>query len=325
MGERRADRILARLTIAGELRHTTGVDDHFVAFVDLLARDLDESPATAAEMAAYARLSRFHFERVITGVAGESPTRFRQRVLLERAAYRMIVTDSGLLDLAVEAGYSSHEAFTRAFRRAYGTVPSTWRRRPGGFRIDAPNGVHFHPPAGLRLPARHRMDGVDLILRMVDHHIWLVGELVDRAARLSDEQLDDPFSGPVEDIDGESMRWALSRLIGQMEMWSAAMLDREYDFGVEVGESVTSMRRRLDRVGAEFRARVGEVAEDERFDETFVEAFSPEPVVLTYGGMVAHVLTFAAHHRLLVVSKLREFGVTDLGFGDPKLWPGAPQ
>lgn len=38
--------------------------------------------------------------------------------------------------------------------------------------------------------------------------------------------------------------------------------------------------------------------------------------------MVANVLTFAAHHRILVVSKLREFGITDLGFGDPKQWLG---
>jgi hypothetical protein len=43
-------------------------------------------------------------------------------------------------------------------------------------------------------------------------------------------------------------------------------------------------------------------------------------MVMTYGAMVAHVLTFAAHHRLLAVSKLREFGITDLGWGDPKPW-----
>jgi AraC family transcriptional regulator len=296
------------------------VTDRFVAFVDRLGADLDTMPTRAEDMAAAAHLSRFHFERVIMAIAGESPTRFRARILLERAAHRMTTTDATLLDIAVEAGYSSHEAFTRAFRREYGVAPSVWRRRPARFRIASPNGVHFHPPGGLRLPARHRMDSMDLVVEMVEHHVWVVDHLVDRAAGLTDEQLDDPFDGMVEGIDGESVRWALSRLIGQMAMWCAAMADREYDFAVERHESVASMRRRLATTGPDFVTQVREVADEGRFDETFVDAFAPEPVVMTYGAMVAHVLTFAAHHRLLAVSKLRQFGITDLGWGDPKPW-----
>ena len=42
--------------------------DHFAAFVDRLAADLDAVPARAEEMAAAAHLSRFHFERVISSV-----------------------------------------------------------------------------------------------------------------------------------------------------------------------------------------------------------------------------------------------------------------
>ncbi len=106
-----------------------------------------------------------------------------------------------------------------------------------------------------------------------------------------------------------------------MAMWCAAMADREYDFAVERHESVASMRRRLagDRPGVR-RTRCARWLGEGRFDETFVDAFAPEPMVMTYGAMVAHVLTFAAHHRLLAVSKLREFGITDLGWGDPKPW-----
>jgi AraC-like DNA-binding protein len=299
---------------------TAAPEDRFVAFVDRLSADLDAIPGRAAELAADAHLSRHHFERVIFAIAGESPTRFRARVLLERAAYRMTVTDATLLDIAVEAGYSSHEAFTRAFRREFGTAPSTWRRRPAKFRIAAPNNVHFHPPAGLRLPGRQKMTGMDLVVEMVEHHVWLIDQLVARAAGLTDEELDRPFEAPVEGIDGDSLRWMLSRLIGQMGMWCAAMDDAEYDFAVERHESVASMRQRIAVTGPAFAAQVGEVAAEGRFDETFVEAFSPEPVVLTYGAMVAHVLTFAAHHRLMAVTRMRELGISDLGFGDPKTW-----
>ncbi len=296
------------------------MDDHFAAFVERLAADLDDVPLQAVELAAQAHLSRHHFERVIAAVGGETPTRFRTRVLLERAAYRMITTDATLLDLAVQAGFSSHEAFTRAFSREYGEAPSRWRRSPRGFRIAAPSDVHFHPPGGLRLPARHRMGSMDVVVEMVEHHVWLVGRLVERAAGLDDAQLDEPLTGPLADVDGDSLRWALSRLVGQMGMWNAAVTDRGYDFAVELDEPVASIRQRLASTGPEFVAQVRRYAADERFDETFVDAFSPQPVVLSYGAMVAHVLTFAAHHRLLAVARLRELGVTDLGLGDPKQW-----
>ncbi len=299
--------------------------DYFAEFVDRLAADLDAAvTAQATDLAADAHLSRFQFERVIAAVAGESPTRFRGRVLMERAAHRMIVTDDTLLEIATAAGFTSHEAFTRAFRRAYGLAPSTWRRHPTRYQLEAASGVHFHPPGGLRIPARQRMDGVDLLESMVTHHVWVVEQLVDRAGQLTDEELDTRLRSRVEGIDGDSLRWVLSRLIGQMGMWCAAMNDAEYDFAVEERETVAAMRQRLAATGPQFVGHVQAVAAEGGFDETFVEAFSPKPMVMTYGAMVAHVLTFAAHHRLLAVARLRELGVTDLDLADPKYWLTQP-
>ena len=40
--------------------------------------------------------------------------------------------------------------------------------------------------------------------------------------------------------------------------------------------------------------------------------------------MIAHVLTFAAHRRTLVVLALDEAGIKDLGWGDPMKWVAAP-
>ena len=39
-------------------------------------------------------------------------------------------TDTGILDIALQYGFSSHEAFTRSFRNAYGITPSAYRRCP---------------------------------------------------------------------------------------------------------------------------------------------------------------------------------------------------
>lgn len=40
-------------------------------------------------------------------------------------------TETGILDIALQYGFSSHEAFTRAFKEAYGITPSEYRRHPG--------------------------------------------------------------------------------------------------------------------------------------------------------------------------------------------------
>ena len=276
--------------------------DTFATFVDSLADSLDDHEADGEDLAARAHLSRFHFDRVVSSVSGETPARLRRRVLLERAAFRLLTRRSTVLDVALEAGYSSNEAFTRAFRRAYGVGPAAWRSSPGPIQLDAPNGVHFHPPGGLRLPPRDEVSSMDLMQRMVEHHVWLVGEIVGHAATLTDEQLDAAIELSVEGVDDEpTLRSLLSRLVGQMDMWNAAMGSRAYDFSVEQEESIASIRRRLRAAGPAFLDRAREVIVANRLDETFVDATCDPPQVFTYGGMLAHVLTFAAHRRTLAI------------------------
>jgi AraC-like DNA-binding protein len=297
----------------------TTSSDTFARFVDTLASNLDDHDADGAALAARAYLSRFHFDRVVSAAAGETPARFRRRVLLERSAYRLVTSDRGVLEIAVEAGYSSNEAFTRAFRRAYGTGPSSWRTSPQQIHLDTPNGVHFHPPSGLRLPAQTKVTSMDLIIKMVEHHVWLLGEMVDRASTLSDDQLDATLGTGIED-DLPSMRSLLSRLIGQMDMWNCALAMRDYDWSQESREAIDAMRSRLAEVAPLFVAHVREVAEQGRLDETFVDALCEPAEVYTYGGMIAHVLTFAAYRRTLVVGALDAAGIPELGWGDPMKW-----
>lgn len=73
--------------------------DSFHDFVDQLADALEDGAAansTGEDWAARLHFSRFHFDRMISSVAGEPPGAFRRRILLERAAYRMITTRAPL-------------------------------------------------------------------------------------------------------------------------------------------------------------------------------------------------------------------------------------
>jgi AraC-like DNA-binding protein len=305
--------------------HMPTAVDHFTRFVNVLAESLDDHEATAEELASRLYLSRFHLDRIVASVAGEPPARFRRRVLLERAAYRLLTTDKSILDVAVEAGFGSHEAFTRAFTKAYGVGPSRWRKQPTGIRLQAPSDVHFHPPGSIRLPARTKVTAMDLLTKMVEHHVWLTGRIIECASQLSEDQLDELIELNVEDDpDPSTLRRLMSRLVGQLGMWNAALANREYDWSVERHESIDSMRSRLAEEGPTYLGHVRKVTEQGRLDDTFVDALLEPVEVFTYGGMIAHVLTFAAHRRTLAVLALDRHGVSDLGWGDPMRWVAEP-
>ncbi len=118
----------------------------------------------------------------------------------------------------------------------------------------------------------------------------------------------------------QTLRSLLSRLVGQMDMWNCAVANRPYDWSVEEHEELDAMRDRLARVAPAFHTEVQDAIANSRLDETFVNALCEPAEVYTYGGMIAHVLTFAAHRRTLVVLALKKAGVEDLGWGDPMRW-----
>ncbi|MEC5396257.1 AraC family transcriptional regulator [Uliginosibacterium sp. H1] len=87
-------------------------------------------PLCLDELAEVAHMSRFHFERVFADYAGETPLARVRRLRLLDARNRIERGFEGsLLDLALDCGYTSAEAFSRAFRAAHGMPPSRVPRR----------------------------------------------------------------------------------------------------------------------------------------------------------------------------------------------------
>jgi AraC family transcriptional regulator len=108
-----------------------------------VASHLDEALALEA-MAAQAGLSPFHFHRVFRGMVGETPLELTRRLRLERAAWRLRDKERAVTEIAFDAGYETHEAFSRAFRVSYAESPTAFRRRRRArIQLAAPGGVHF--------------------------------------------------------------------------------------------------------------------------------------------------------------------------------------
>jgi len=87
---------------------------------------LDEELALdrLAELAGY---SSCHFHRIFRGVVGESADDYVRRLRMERAAQSLRFRRRSVLEVALDAGYGSHEAFTRAFVRCFGVTPSEFQ------------------------------------------------------------------------------------------------------------------------------------------------------------------------------------------------------
>lgn len=130
-----------------------------------------DAALTPAALAGIAGFSLHHFHRIFRGVTGEAMESYVRRLRLERAARRLRTGSTEILSVALEAGYSSHEAFTRAFQGHFGCVPSVWRGAV------APPVVLLAPPevAVRRYPA---VSGVAL------RHVGPWGELGPLYARL---------------------------------------------------------------------------------------------------------------------------------------------
>lgn len=90
--------------------------------------EADLSVNTLSEIAHF---SAFHFHRQFTAYVGVPVARYVQLMRLRRAAHRLAAgTEYSVLDASLDAGFSSPEAFSRAFRRDFGMTPSTFRQQP---------------------------------------------------------------------------------------------------------------------------------------------------------------------------------------------------
>jgi AraC-like DNA-binding protein/effector-binding domain-containing protein len=84
---------------------------------------------TLSKLAAAMDRSLFHVHRTLRAALGETPKQFTLRLRLDRAAGALVSSRRSILDIALECGFESHEAFCRAFRKRFRMSPSAYRRQ----------------------------------------------------------------------------------------------------------------------------------------------------------------------------------------------------
>ena len=236
--------------------------DRLRDLIDLVLGSLDEPGADGRALARRAHFSRDHLDRLLAAATGESPVALRRRLLLERAAWQLRAgAATRRRPRAPRATARSPRSRARSRARTGAAERVRGLGRP--VELEAPNGIHFHAPAGLLIPARARTvpDPVlarDLSARLVAGHLARVRELLEAAGRLPAEALERPLRPGfvVVWFEGEEASAAVmaERLVFTLEVWVAAM----------AGRAVPRARRRA-AAGA-LRARRAGVRADRALD-----------------------------------------------------------
>ncbi|MFJ6480010.1 MULTISPECIES: AraC family transcriptional regulator [unclassified Streptomyces] len=95
--------------------------------VEHIEHRLDQ-PIDAAELARIAVTSEYHFRRLFSALAGMPLSEYIRRRRLTVAGAEVLGGERTLLEIAVRYGYTSGEAFARAFRAVHGIGPGEARR-----------------------------------------------------------------------------------------------------------------------------------------------------------------------------------------------------
>lgn len=98
--------------------------------VDRCIRAQEDEGLTLRHLAQKLGYSEYHVSHMFRRVSGMQPRDYLRGRRLAFALRDVRDTEDSLLTIALRYGFSSHEAFTRAFKDAYGVAPSRYRQHP---------------------------------------------------------------------------------------------------------------------------------------------------------------------------------------------------
>jgi len=126
--------------------------ERFERVFDYIDRHLNEA-LDVEQLSRVANFSKFHFHRQFSLYTGIGVAAYVRMMRLKHASYILAFRkDLRIIDIALDAGFESPEAFSRAFKQAFGQSPSHFRKQP-----------KWQPwTKQFRLPPRERIEKMDV-------------------------------------------------------------------------------------------------------------------------------------------------------------------
>jgi len=136
-----------------------------------IERNLDRA-LTLAELADACGVSHFHLAHAFGRATGFSVMHYvRARRLTEAARALAAGNAPDILSLALERGYGSHEAFSRAFRAQFGTTPEAVRKTGNVENLAMIKAMKISEKTDVALPPPRFVSGdAMLVVGLVERH-----------------------------------------------------------------------------------------------------------------------------------------------------------
>lgn len=98
--------------------------------MDACIQNKDDEALTLRRLSDRLGYSAFYTTRKFKAISGMAFRDYLHHRKLALALKAVRDSEQNLLDIALDYGFASHEAFTRAFKQTYGVTPSEYRRQP---------------------------------------------------------------------------------------------------------------------------------------------------------------------------------------------------
>lgn len=95
--------------------------------IEYIEHHLDK-PIGLSDVSRETGYSYYHMTRLFSSVLGEPVGRYIHRRRLYRASQKLIHSNQRVIDIALDCGFKSPEAFSRAFKAAFGNSPVDYRK-----------------------------------------------------------------------------------------------------------------------------------------------------------------------------------------------------
>lgn len=123
--------------------------DSILYIVDLIEKDLSIGH-DIENLAKEIGYSKYHMHKMFTSIVGTPIYQYIKKRRLSEAAKKLLCTKWGILDIALDAGYESQQAFTQAFTTAFRLSPKAFRDKAKKFSL-TPRFEDTHKMKGERI------------------------------------------------------------------------------------------------------------------------------------------------------------------------------
>ena len=157
---------------------------------------------------------------------------------------------------------------------------------------------------------------MDLLDRLLGHDRWTTTQLLERCRELRAEQWTQPF-----DLGHQTLVATFQHMIGNVRVWTDLMTERPIQpSSDEALITVDLLLAAWQRAYTDFATLARRIADESRWDATYVDVLDDPLRAKSYGGTIAHVITHNMHHRAEIIHMLTRLGLQNVLERDVLSW-----